>query len=280
MASMGDTVARSRPTKPAIHQSDLMKLFLCAKQWELSRVDGHKETVGLAAHVGTGVHAGIEANLGRKKHTGELEPAQHVFDVSLAAFRAAVARDGVLLSEEEAADRPAAMAAAEAKVLRLADLHYRELAPKIVPLHLERRWRVALPGGSHDLEGTIDIQDSDGIIDVKTKSKSPPATLAEDSIQLTMYALAVKVLDGAAPKRVRLDCLVDLKTPKVVTLESTRGAADFAELGLRLGAAMKQIAAGVFPPCDPSSWICSAEHCAFHAAICAHGARRRVQVST
>jgi hypothetical protein len=62
---------------------------------------------------------------------------------------------------------------------------------------------------------------------------------------------------------VSLEVLVNNKEPKLQSLPTTRGPEDWANLLRRIYLMLTQIHTGLFPPCDPSAWICSPQWCGY-----------------
>lgn len=134
-----------------------------------------------------------------------------------------------------------------------------------------------------DLAGEIDVQESYGaddmpilvVRDTKTSGKSPSKSLmdgsdspgiADNSDQLSTYALATKVLDGKLPDLLALDYLV--QTParhdlKYRPTKTVRTDADIAVLLNRFANAVQVIRSGMFAPASPTWWGCSREWCGF-----------------
>ena len=152
------------------------------------------------------------------------------------------------------------------KAVRLSRLHAEEKAPGISPTHVERSWAIEVPGYPFDLVGQLDVQEGrERVRDTKTSGKSPNEDAAEKSIQLTAYAMAVQVIDGQAPEKVALDYLVDTKTPKAVTLESTRGPEDYTAFIARVDSVARAMQTGTFVPVEPTHWCCAPKWCGYHA---------------
>ena len=135
-----------------------------------------------------------------------------------------------------------------------------------------------------DLAGEIDIQEAfDGagehrgivVRDTKTSGKSPTKSLmdgseapgiADDSDQLTTYALACKVLDNQLPGYLALDYLI--QTPKrrdlkYIVTKTTRTMEDVEVLLNRFANAVQVIRSGMFVPANASWWGCSQQWCGF-----------------
>ncbi|MFH1724303.1 MAG: PD-(D/E)XK nuclease family protein [Elusimicrobiota bacterium] len=265
-----------RRAKPTLHQSGLGMLYRCPKQYEWRYVRGLIMPPGSAAHVGSGTHRAVAADLTAKIEGGALLAEEAVREVARDGVLLAW-NEGVLLTDDER-ERPEAEVRGEAvdKAVTLATLHHAEVAPSLAPVAVEKSWRLELTGFSHDLAGTTDILEARAIRDTKTSAKSPSGNAADTSLQLSMYALADKYVRGALPEAIHLDYLVALKNPKAMTLSTTRDEEDLAAMLERIAAALKQIEAGVFPPCDPASWCCSPRWCGYWGQ-CPYGGRGRTR---
>lgn len=267
--------------KPVFHQHQLDMLSKCGLLYEFVYVKGQKAPPGIALHIGTGTHAGANVNLRSKIETGQLLPVEAVQEAARKGFIAAWDKDGCKLeAEEKLIGVDLVKGAAIDQVTRLAALHAVELAPKLNPVKAEETWRLDLKGYPVDLVGTTDLKEADGKVrDLKTSGKSPDKTDADDSEQLTIYALAERTLAGqTGDVQVALDVLVKNKTPKIVTLNSHRTDDDFREVLERVGRAVRVIETGSFYPANPQSWWCSQKWCGFYDR-CPHGARQRKQMA-
>lgn len=266
--------------KPVLHQSQLSMLSKCGLQYEFRYVKGVLAPPGIAALIGTGTHAGAQANLRSKIATGALLPIEAVQEEARKGFANAWDKEGVKLEDEEVVlGAEKVKGAAVDMVVRLATLHATELAPKLNPVKSEETWRLELKGYDVDLAGTTDVKEPDRVRDLKTAGKSPTADAADASEQLTIYALAERTLEGGSGDvAVALDSLVKTKVPKLVTQESVRTDDDFREVLERVRRASRVIQTGAFYPADPSSWWCSAKWCGYWSQ-CPHGARQRRQVA-
>ena len=253
-------------------------LHRCGIQYERRYVNGEILPPAVAMLEGTAVHKGAEVDLSHKMATGELAPLEAVHEAAVDAFRLGREKDGLLLDEEEKAEgEKVVVARAIDEIAVLSALHHRELAPVIEPTHLERTFELELKGYPVNLAGTLDVQEATSVRDLKTKGQTPNQTMVDRSEQLSVYALAVKTLDGKAPETVGIDALVKTKTPKVVILTSTRSDDDFKATLLRVEAAVRVIEAGAFYPADPEHWVCTRKFCGYFDS-CPFGSRRRVQV--
>ena len=265
-----------------LHQSGLAMLQRCGEQYRRRYVEGERIPPGVAAVTGTATHRSIAANLACKMETGSLAPRDEALCVAADSLTSVWA-EGVRWQQE---DLDAAGASSEKELqgrckdraVELSGCHYDQLAGRINPVAVERQWVVEIPGYAFDLAGTIDIQEANRIRDTKTSAKSLPASAAEKSDQLTLYALAAKVLDGAIPAELVLDGLISLKAgPQVQTLVTIRDDADMRIMLARIERATETIEKGAFTPANQDSWWCSERWCGY-APTCPFFRKTRVVV--
>jgi hypothetical protein len=250
--------------KPQLHQSSLDMLFKCGEQYYRRYILGEKIPPGIALVVGSATHKSIEKNLTAKIKTGELLSVEQVKDVARDELEG-MWKSGIRLDEEELKRGIQAIKGEAIDIaVSLSTLHRTDLAPILAPTHVERKFVVKLDGYPMDLSGTIDIQEgAKRIRDTKTAAKSPSQGDADSSLQLTMYGLAAKVVDGVAPQEFALDGLVKTKTPKVVTLKTTRTDEDYQMLLRRVERSIAIIEKGAFTPARPTDWWCSRKWCGY-----------------
>ena len=286
--------------KPKLHWSQINMLCRCGIAYEMRYVKGIIKPPAVALIVGSATHKSIETNLRNKMEKKVLLPDEEVRQVAADDVNARWQEEGADLSglDEDEAGKPEKEVRGEAvdMAVSLASLHGRELAPAIEPIHIERKWDVAIDGFPCDLQGTIDIQEHGSmasvedtekampgpagtrIRDTKTSKASPPKDKASKDEQLTMYAMAAKVLDGSIPE-LAMDFLVKTQTPKVVVQRTIREQDDFGPLLARIAAASRCIESGIFVPCQPDAWQCDRRYCGYHDSLCPY-VRHKVSVAT
>lgn len=132
-----------------------------------------------------------------------------------------------------------------------------------------------------DFVGEQDIQEKIGdlliIRDTKTSAKSPvpsfldgndKAGTADDSEQLTAYAVASHVIDGKLPDKMVLDYLVRTNaakpTVKYVPTVTTRSMDDVQVFLNRFTNLIHAMKTGVFVPANQSWWGCSMRWCGWY----------------
>lgn len=259
-----------REKKFQLHVSGLLQLAKCGVAFEKRYILGERSPSGVSAAIGTAVDRSITRNLQSKIDSGQLLDREEVQDIArdalLKEWRSndieASPEDedeGVEFSRDTALDRSVTMAG----------FHYDVRAPHLNPTHVQRSWVLDIEGLPEQLAGTIDIQEGlKKITDTKTSAKSPKKDMADTSLQLTTYAVAVNAIDKGIPASVGLDYIV--MTPKrgdtkFVPLDSIRSADDFPPLLNRIYQAHQQIESGIFTPASPDAWWCSRKYCAFFA---------------
>lgn len=258
-------------SKPQLHVSAINMLGFCGEQFRRRYIEKEKVPPGIAAVVGKATDRTVTRDLESKKNTGDLLQSEEVIDLAATLFKEEVEGDeGLRTLPEEiatAGSMEALIGKAKDKAIRLSFAHHKGLAPSITPTHLQRAFTLNLTGFPVDIAGTIDIQSLElPVRDTKTAGKTPAAGVAEESDQLTVYAMAVHVLDQEPlPIRVGLDYLVDLKMPTAKTFSSSRGKEDFGPFLRRVETSVKAIQAGIFVPVKQNDPLCSPKYCGFHS---------------
>ena len=250
--------------KPQLHVSGLEMLSKCGEQFRRRYIEREKIPPGVALIVGSATHKSIEKNLKSVINNGGLLPLEEIKDTA----RDALVNNwnsGVMLNDDEMKDGlEKTRAGAIDKAVRLSELHATKKAPEIRPTHIERKWNIELPNYPMDLVGQIDIQEgSIRIRDSKTSGKTPAKTIADESIQLTAYALAVKIIDGKEVSEVSFDYLIDTKEPQALSFSSTRTNEDFQVLLRRIENAIIVIEKGSFMPARETDWWCGQKWCGY-----------------
>jgi CRISPR/Cas system-associated exonuclease Cas4 (RecB family) len=252
-------------------------LSKCGIAYEKRYILGQRTPQSAAAARGTAVHRAIGADLQHKIDShGALLPLDVVMDIA----RDAVGREfkadmGVEITEDDREEGLTNGHIVDSSV-RLAKLHHEVVAPHLSPIRVARRWVLDIAGLDLQLAGEMDIETvGDYIRDSKTRSKSPNAAEAHDSLQLSTYALAKRQLDGVMPKAVVLDILVE--TPKQQRvyhkeLVSIRTEEHLQPVLARLEHMDKIIKSGIFTPAPVGAWWCSARYCPYHST-CRYAAR-------
>ena len=224
--------------------------------------------------VGTAVDASVRENLQTKLAEGTgvaVEQAKATARDTLVAEW----EKGVRVTEEDLDDAVTDRDKSVDMSVNLAGFHHSVVAPQIQPTHVARRWVLDVEGTNLQIAGEIDIQTATSIRDTKTSGKSPQKGLADESLQLSVYALAVRQIDGFLPETVHLDFLV--QTPKrgdtkFVPLDSIRTMESLDPVMARIETMDRIINSGMFTPAPIGSWWCSAKFCGYFST-CRYAAR-------
>ncbi len=264
--------------KPNLHFSGMEMLSSCGVKYEFRYEKGIKTPHTVAQGVGLSTHDSVEHDMKSVLATGKLLEVEEV---------KAIARDTLVHKWENGEieiDPDEAVRGEKAvrdqsidSTVSLAELHRVKVAPHIQPTAVERQWVITLDGYPMDLAGRIDIQSGRQIRDTKTANKTPSADNAHNALQLTMYGLAAKIIDGEAPTEFVLDNLVKSKKPDYVPQVTYRNDEDYRMLMRRIERSIETIERGIYMPASPSDWRCSAKYCSYWK-ICPF-AKRPVSVS-
>jgi len=152
--------------------------------------------------------------------------------------------------------------------IRVLECYHSTLAPTIQPVDVERKFRMELSWVDGEepkqagFEGVIDlVTDQRLLIDNKSTGTTPTEALNADKQQMTGYYLGKEAL-GEEPDKARLDYLVTLKTPKIVSyeVEVTQGQKKFL-LG-QIPKVIKQMESEIYVP-NRNSLFCGETKCGY-----------------
>lgn len=271
-----------KPVKPQLHQSHLAILYRCGEKFRRVVLEGEKEPATIPLIVGSATHVTIAKNLNNKINKGTLFTKEAVQDYSRDDFIQEWQNSPVILNDEERFQGlQRTKDNAQDQTIRLVTAHHYELAPKINPSIVERKWVLEAPDQAYDMAGTIDIDEKrnivqgngfikeiSGIRDTKTRKTNVGQREIDCSEQYTFYALAKFMLDGRIPDYVAQDNLIKptkRRDAYCISYKSIRTIDDFKIVERRFAQANRIIKAGIFTPANPSDWWCSKDFCGFAA---------------
>ena len=236
-----------------VSASQINMYLRCPNQYKFRYVEGLVIPPGSALTRGKAVHAGQELNYQQKIETQKDLPLSDIQEFTAHKF-------------EEYAEKTDFQKDDPGKVkddaITLATLYHQEVAPNVQPMMVEER--VEVPLADTVLVGYIDLIDTDGYIhDTKTVDRTPPAGEIEKSLQLTAYSLAYRELMGVEERGVKLDYLVNTKTPKVVQQEAKRTQKDIDMFLYITNHVIDAIIGGVFYP-NPTNMMCNERWCGYY----------------
>lgn len=269
-----------------LHQSGLALFGRCGEAFRRRYVVGETHPPREYLIVGRGADRAIEHDLRNKIKTGKLLSAatieQIAVDVVERDFMGDVDLNGEYVSKGTAREY------AMRRAIDMSLFSHRNLTPTIHhPKAVQVPWSIrldgilaqrGLPGMKIDFVGTPDVHEwlfqfSDdepsgiAIRDVKTSRRSPSEDACDSRhwIQLTSYALGMKVMENRWPDRVQVDYLVQLK--KGIEHKSVMGLrTDYDAAGVfnRLENLAWHMKAGVYAPAPRDHWMCSHKWCPFY----------------
>ena len=243
--------------------SQLQMFQRCGEQYRRRYIEGEVIPPGIAARIGTGVHKAAEINYKAKTNSGEDMPLDAFQDAAADAYHDAI-QDGVFFAPDEVSGAKLAMAEGKDTAVSLAGLYRREVTPSVMPVLVEEKIIIELPGVALPVYTVLDLYTSDKALrDMKTSGKKWAESKAHTSPQPTAYREAVKTLTGEYPASIGFDVLVSTKTPTLQTLITERTGEDTAVLARQFSVMLDAIQAGIFLPAEPDAWICSPKWCGY-----------------
>jgi len=183
--------------------------------------------VGVALPLGSAVHAAVEKNLTQKIESKVDLPEEEVGEAAIGDFMDRAERDEIDFDGKKPED--VATLAGE-----LAEVHTRELAPRIQPLLVETELRADLLDRGWDLLAYIDLVDEERhIVDLKTAARAKAVGSLERDLQLSLYAAIWRKTTGKIEAGLRHDVLIKptktmgVRTQQIITsrTETQIGAA-------------------------------------------------------
>lgn len=252
--------------KKHISVSQLTMHARCGEQFRRRYLEGEIVPPGIAAHVGSGVHAGAADAMRHKgEHGVDLAPNE-VRDISVAAMDTRFAKEGALFTNDEKSSG-AAQTVADARDRTAALAHYWACVAQPEykePRWIEEQWSIPLPNGE-EMIGYVDLAVDGLVIDWKTGSRKRTAREAVTSLQLTAYAVAYQRQFGGDLPNTRLDCTIAGKETRRHVLDAPQTAEHVVQLARRINVFYKAVRAGAFVPCLPTEWFCDPRYCGFSA---------------
>lgn len=249
--------------KPYFTSSQIITFLECGVEFRKRYIERLPSKSSSAAAFGTATHKAInEGNLRPKiaSHIdAPLDTLQDMFAQEIDNLKPEIEWD----AEEKSIGIEKVHAGLKDEGVGVVRVLRAEVTPKIQPLSVEQVIRIPLEGFARDLQGCWDIEVERGILDLKTRGRTPSQADVDKNLGLTMYALAKSVKDGRYPDFVALVGAVRLKTPKSFELIGTRKQEDFDRVLLTVGKIQHAIDNGIFLPASGLSFKCSETYCSF-----------------
>jgi hypothetical protein len=258
---------------PFVSQSMIGQFYRCSEQWRRRWIEKEIIPPGVAARRGTAVHKAAAVNHLQKINSKIDLPLGDLQDATRDEYVRVVKEEGIFIPKDQVSASSKLIGDGLDSAVSLTAVYHRDLAPQIQPIMVEER-QVIDVGLSVELQGTLDtVTENQWLVDIKTAAKSKNINEAHNSLQLTFYAGLYYSKYGSWPERLSLEILVATKEPKHQSLETTRDSDDWQDLLIRIKLMLAQIETGLFPPCEPGSWICSPVWCGYFQS-CKYANRR------
>lgn len=262
------------PTIKFVSQSMINQFYRCPEQFRRRYLENEIIPPGIAARRGTAVHKAAAVNHIQKITTKTDLPLGDLQDAARDEYVRVVRDEGIFIPKEQVPAAAKLIGEGLDSAVSLTEVYHRSLAPQIIPVMAEDRQKIDV-GLEVELHGTIDVVTDNGWLpDLKTAAKSKGILEAHNSLQLTFYAGLYYSKFGKWPEKLSLEILVATKEPKLQSLVTSRDGEDWQDLLVRIKFMLAQIDAGLFPPCEPSAWICSPTWCGYYQS-CKYALKRR-----
>lgn len=214
----------------------------------------------------------------RESLPGENEAA----DIAATKFDQERRASGIVpATDDEVAGEPPAkiIGADKDSAVRMARYFVTRVAPFVDPIAVEQKIVIEPADAPIRVSGIFDLVTNErpltpggpprrGVRDYKTGRRAPDAREADDSGQLTMYALLDSLGTGKIADVFALDWVVEDSrrfsgAPYLVSLETTRTQEDLDVMIARLNNAIEGVKAGIFIANGIGTWYCSPKFCRY-----------------
>lgn len=256
--------------KSRVYSSSQLDTFLsCPRKYKYKYVDRIKtESTSPALLFGRCIHAGMEGNFSQKVYSREDLPKKKVVDIFAEGME--LEKDSVDWGNSSASQEIDCGAA-------LIKLYMEEYSKPIIPMKVEHKFLVPVPGMDAKLVGIIDLLETDfTLLDFKTSSKSPsPSSIARYKRQLAAYTFGLLKLKETnefterqlqkikALSRIpsRLDFLIKTKKPQIkIEKDISINLYDIKHFIGLIKTMDNSIESNIFPK-NVEHYLCSPKYC-------------------
>lgn len=232
-----------------ISASQLSTWLRCPKQYEFRYMQGLKIAPKSALTRGSAFHKAIETDHRQKISTRENLPIADVLDAYSDAFEQ-------MATETEWDKNPGEV---KDQGIKMTQVYHESVSRVIQPVAVEEESNIIIDGQL--VKAIIDLETEDGAIrDAKSAGAKKSEIPVDHLLQMAIYS-------HAKPNATRfiLDNAIVTKSGKseLESLTLTRAELPYSRLSAYLEDFSDSIIKGVFPPTNPSSWVCSAEWCGY-----------------
>lgn len=215
----------------------------------------------IAASRGTSLHKANEVNLRQKITTKKDLPLDDLLDAARDSFMNNL-REGIFLPKAQQSEKVKLIGEGLNQSLRLTRLYRESVAPGIVPIEVERPFKIDI-GLELPIAGRIDHEQNQYVDDLKTSTKKWVENRIHAELQPVFYSIAHEYEFNTRPQ-FRYHVLIALKKSEQHQLQTrTCLDSDYQALVYRLQTFIRMIKSGVFLPAAVGSWACSEKWCGY-----------------
>jgi len=247
-----------------ISQSKANAFFRCAEQFRRIYLENERIAPGIALHKGRAVHSGAEHANRVKAATGNDAPLDEVTDATRDSFVNGSKCEGIFLLPEEVSEKRRILNEGLNESIELAAAYRIKVVPGFKEVAVVEEYMTADVGLELPISGKPDLT-ADGIIrDIKTAAKKWPAGKEDTEIQPTIYRMLLRE-NGKGELPAEFVILSNSKTGVNIDVrQASRTERDEQVLKHRLQVMIDMMTAGIYPPAEPGSWMCSPRWCGFY----------------
>lgn len=231
----------------------------CPLQYFYRYVRGIRIQPSGAITLGGSIHDTFKENYSQKMTTHSDMPIPHLQEFFATRFEVKS-----VVTEWTKEEKPGQFKDAGIEMVRM---YQSIVAPTVQPLQVEQRWEVSVQDLEKNLLIIVDLIDSEHRIkDYKVASKTPPQSIVQESLQLSLYSLGYRLATGKTETSIGLDYLIRNKKNDVSInrLEGSRSVQQLDRAVKMLKKVSQAVQNEVFYPCNPELWQCSEKWCGFY----------------
>lgn len=238
-----------------------IKLFIaCTEKWRRRYIEREYEPANGKMILGSAFGAAEAQHYGRVIESGEGLTTEAVLDEFSAEWDDRIAREEVLWDGESPGDLKDSGIAA-------ATVYHTFVAPNVVPVSVEREFRLTWPGVEWGLTGFLDLEEGDGgVSDLKMRGRRLSVADAAVDVQPTTYLYARRA-EGNPASGFRFHTAVRAKKPTAEVVPTVRTDRQLDYFADRVFGIAREIAwraeNEVWAGAVPGSWQCSEKFCGY-----------------
>jgi putative RecB family exonuclease len=234
--------------------SSLRLFMMCPTKWRRRYLEHEPEPPSGKMLLGSSAGAALSQHYGHQIESGQGLSAEALLDEFATDWEDRIGSEDV----DWGTDVPGQLKDSGAGALAV---YHRTIAPRIVPVSVEREFQLSWPGVDWVLSGFIDLEDADGIVrDFKMRAKRLSQRDADADLQPDVY-LAARRAEGNPAAGFAFDTMVRTKTPVAEVLASGRTDERLDRLSDRVFGLAAEIAyrcdSGNWGGASPNTWFCS-----------------------